>query len=208
MMTSRRRRCAARWGYLALAVLGVSSKARAEERTEPWSYPWSIDAQLSSPLVLVDPAPYGWLGASMGYSPARWLAIDAGAGVGYLGPKGTLGYDLAVMPRFRVAFQANKAIDFGAGVSTGKYWWNETPFDSAGATKSWDWAIWANMEVSYEWRAASGFELRPYLGLARLLNPGAGICGELVEHCRTVHAADPSGVLPYFGMAIGRAFDN
>ncbi len=192
---------------LVLAVTTISSEARAEERADPWSYPLTIDAQLSSPLVMiVSPAPYGWVGASVGYSPAPWFAIDAGGGLSYVGPRGTIGHALAIMPRVRWTF-GSTAVALGTGISTGKYWWNETPLDSGGATKSWDWATWANFEASFEWRASSGFELRPYFGLALLLNPRAGICDELPEHCLTVHADDPSRPLPYFGMAIGRAFD-
>jgi hypothetical protein len=198
-----------RQSVLACAVLlglGLfAPRVAMAKETTVWDRSFSLAIQGDPISGIIGPTPYGFGGASLGYSPVSWLAIDAAIGVASAGRPGRAAAVYTLMPRVRWT-SGQEALAFGAGVSVGSYRWDEVPYDSGGATKVWDPAWRANVEVSYERRFDSGLFLRPYVGLAEILNVAAGVCVWPDEgHCNANHASDPKTPFGYWGLAIGYA---
>ena len=107
-------------------------------------------------------------------------------------------------------------LGFGTGISTGPFHSRDPPILDAAYTE-WDWqrAWWVNSELSGEYRWASGFELRGFVGAGYLVNGKPDACGQYdpeagqrATPCGEPLAHNPSSgsVLPYMGLAIGYSF--
>jgi hypothetical protein len=186
------------------AAGGDAAREAADEAVWNRRYSFAILGDLVSGVFSLPP--YGMVGASFGYAPAAWLSIDSGVGIGVFSHGAGGGAQWVLMPRARLIF-GRDAIALGTGVSVGPYEWNEIPYDSGGDIKDWAYAWRLNVEVSYEHRTPSGLTLRPYIGIASLLNRGDGVCSDRAPTgCPSRHADQPAIPLPYAGFAIGYAF--
>jgi hypothetical protein len=187
------------------ARAGDDEAARAPADPTVWDRPYAF-ALVGDPFSWIfSPAPYGVIGGSIGYAPLPWLSVDAGIGVGndWAGSSRKQSAQYTLMPRARWII-GQDALALGAGISEGAYQWNEMPLNmtggpSSGTRKEWNHAWRANIEISYERRAVSGLTVRPHVGLATILNPGAGVC---TFDCSLPDTKHPNPFL-YVGFAIG-----
>jgi hypothetical protein len=176
----------------------------AQEATV-WDRSFAVAVQGDPISAIIGPAPYGFAAVSLGYAPLPWLLVDGAIGVASAGMPGRAAAVFTLMPRARW-IHGQDALALGAGVSVGRYRWDEVPYDSGGAMKEWNPAWRANLEVSYEHRWDSGALLRPYIGLAKIINVAAGTCDEPdYDHCAAYHGDDPKAPFLYWGIAIGYA---
>ncbi len=148
--------------------------------------------------------PYGLTGVSLELTPIPWWTFGGGLGVSFGGPQ------LAMSTRVRYPF-GHAALAFGVGVSRGGYKTVESWID-ASWTKEWAHAYWLNIEASVEHRWRTGLELRIYMGVGSLLNPGSGECHPNLRGYDCDGSGEPLGFLfsqngvPYVGVAVGHAF--
>ena len=103
----------------------------------------------------------------------------------------------------------------GAGVSAGRYVWDDLDCSfplgpctaiGPGITRVWNLAIWGNVEAFLEGRAAGGFQWRVYVGLGRVMNPGASKCIWEPPDGQRPNGCDGSPFLGYVGTALGYSF--
>lgn len=201
---------------LIVASLSFASSARAddawndERRDAPhegdhdvsvWSRKLAIDAQLGFG------APLGFAGVAFEATPVPWWTLGAGVGMSFSG------LQLAVSSRVRYLW-GHSAIAAGLGLSRGPYG-AISPIccDDFGWRAHWDAAYWLDFDLfSIEHRWSSGRELRFYLGVASLLNPGDSACSGYGDanyrppcepHSGTLF---PNATMPYLGFAYGFAF--
>ena len=138
--------------------------------------------------------PYGALGASVEFDPIPHFGFVTGGGLGFAGPQVAAGI------RARIPLGAI-AIAGELTWSGGQYEWTDCHvycFDDH-EVEAWNFAHWLNASPALEVRTGSGFSARFYLGVAKLLNPGDGVCRGRAE-CRT------PGEMPFGGVAFGGAF--
>jgi hypothetical protein len=184
---------------LGLLALSAGILVMTTERAEAQTYYYVTEADLESPWDKVFAfeghlgvgTPVGMLGLTVELSPTRWLTVAGGGGIGISG------FQWAAMPRLRLIAHTRGSVQLGAGVSGGGYTYH-MPFAD-------DWenqhALWVNAEVSYQFRAYNGFQVRPYLGASVMSNPG-----EIRGAQRPVETGDMGTWLLYTGVAIGAAF--
>ncbi|SRR6266542_2829789 len=186
-----------------IMVLFGSRAASAGEEEQVWRRALSVDAHLEPTNIFGPPTPYGLYGLSASVSPVPWLAVEGGAGADARNDA-----QFTLMPRLRILTSGQNAFSVGMGASVGAYTWREVWFDSAGSRKTWAHAWRSDLEGSYEFRSLGGFSVRPYLGLAFLLNRSDGVCqyDGMGDHCATVHRDDPSPLSLYTGISLGYAF--
>jgi hypothetical protein len=170
--------------------------ALASGATPPESDPWTRVLAVDAHVGLG--TPYGLAGLSVEVSPVRFFAIEAGGGHSGYGPQ------IAGMARLRIPFGAD-ALALGGGVSGGDYSAADT-FLEPMWSKDWSPAYWVNLELAYSHRWRNGFELRPYVGVTSLLNPGDAVCVPN-NNIGDGKCGNPATRLPYAGLAIGYAFD-
>ncbi|HEX4447700.1 MAG TPA: hypothetical protein VH044_13215 [Polyangiaceae bacterium] len=163
---------------------------------DPWvTSPFTIEAQLGLW------APLGLAGIAIDYAPAPIISFNLGAGLSPFGPQ--LGLSTRVRV-FRFGHRARFAPFVGGGFSLGPHEDGSYDFIDGGgfnADAKWSTAYWANFETGMEMRFGQHTELRPFIGVAALLNPGDG---EPVT-------GSPGSSEPiqkwtcYFGIAVGYA---
>lgn len=205
------------------AVLGGTSfafSASAEPENDVWSDRVAVMGQLGFGT------PTGYYGVTLDYAPIPLLVASAGIGVGSgpycLAPDSQpKSYDAicshwykdlqyAAGGRVRVLRLDHTALALGAGLSMGGYTWVEFTTDEP-AYKSTERAYWANLEVSSEYRADSGFSVRAFVGSATMLNPSSLECvswgagSGSSSHCLADHAGDGHRLI-YLGVDLGWAF--
>jgi hypothetical protein len=193
----------------ASAAVGNSARdARASD--DPWTRPLALDlhAGLGTPL--------GFYGLTTELTPVRWFTIGVGAG------ESSSGLQEALMARVRVVVDGT-GFALGGGVSTGPYQdtkegWFCGLYGGDCTLRTWDRAVWGNMELSVEHRLRSGLELRAYFGSALLSNQTADGCvvhlGDAeVSHlpsdtkaCNPGDATRDGSAVPYAGVSVGYAF--
>jgi hypothetical protein len=143
-------------------------------------------------------SPGGLLGIEMEYGLERWLAIGTGMGpTVMLGGRG-LGFQTGAWLAPRWAF-TSVAIGLDLGASFGPY--HDRGFmDEHGPWISYQHAGWFNVAARFQYLHRRGFSCRAFLGVATLLNPNAGSCGNgpATTSCRRL-------VLGYGGLAFGYA---
>lgn len=203
----------------------VSEEAQAEpvESTSPSEPDETASAWEKRPFALElhlgVAAPTGALGGVLDYSLLPWLSLGCGVGTNFVGAAGECRL------RLRWIRRRNKSLYFGAGLSGGPH--RQTPLSRAGifaiplapmsamghgpppASRDWDFAKWANFELGFEHRGLTGGVIRPYVGIAVLLNPEDSTIDATQEEIDASDYAGPVGVaeaLIYAGIGFGRAF--
>jgi hypothetical protein len=142
--------------------------------------------------------PLGFGGVEVEAQLARWLGASAGIGLAASGPQ------VAVMVRGGVAVTDLNTLYLGAGVSGGRYHWNDflwksRPLFSPATDKTWERAYWANGEIGLHRQSNTPWSVRFFVGIGRLLNRDAYTCTG--GNCMT----DDLEWLPYGGVAAARA---
>jgi hypothetical protein len=162
------------------------------ETPDPWlTSPFGVEAQFGLW------APLGLAGIALDYSPAPVVSFNLGAGLSPFGAQ------FAVATRFRVlrfGHRAHFAPFVGGGISLGpdsQGSWGLVDGSGFTTTYKWSTAYWANFETGMEMRFGQHTELRPFVGLAALLNPGDGVAV-------STPAAEPvDNWTLYCGIAVG-----
>jgi len=177
-----------------------TSPSNPPAMADPWKVqPFVIESQLGLG------APLGLIGIALDYSPMPVLGLNVGVGLG-LG-----GVQYAFAARLRVIRWGHRnhfAAYLGAGVSAGGYntdyaaldTWPEA-LERPSPHYHWDTAYWTNLEAGIDMRIGSHLSLRPFFGVALVLNPNAGVAviGAFDEHPSKVES------VPYVGLAVGYA---
>lgn len=174
---------------------------RRDAATTTASTPRAGDYFVARPLAIYGHAslggPYGWLGGSLNYSFSRYVALEAGAGLGAGGP------EIGAMVLPRIPLSAGIAIGAGLGMA-GEFGYQEAfacfMAESPCTPPTWSFAPFAQGELYLEGRTRSGFTVRGYLGEWRLLTPTPDNCSGPCTEAQNLS-------LPYLGVAFGKAFD-
>lgn len=178
---------------------GPPTNATLERRDLP---PASVDVWKSRPVSLSFQAgiasPGGLIGIEFEYAPVRWLALGGGVGPTVMGTL-EVGAQVGAWIAPRWVLSKHTALGFDLGVSGGPY---ETQafLDEHGSWSRFAFATWFNAAARYQHLSDKGFSFRAFLGVANLLTPSSGVCGEGwdEEECSSVS-------LPYAGVAVGYA---
>ena len=148
--------------------------------------------------------PFGFLGFTADYSPARWLAIEAGGGYNVDGPQG------ALWPRARVPLTRGFAVGGGPFLGVGNYDADNDCLicgedQATRRHRTWKPAIVGGGLLAIEGRGESGFSWKVYGGAGHVLNAGAIECTPASSQAECT----PGSVLsmPYFGAALGFTLD-
>jgi hypothetical protein len=163
--------------------------------------------------------PTGVFGGVLDYSILPWLSLGCGVGTNFVGPAGECRL------RIRWIRPRNQALYIGAGVSGGPHIQNSltqagifafaiAPMSAMGhspppAPRVWEFAKWANIEFGYERRKATGWVIRPYVGVAVLLNPGDSTVDAIPPEPDAEGYGAPVNVaktIIYAGTGFGRAY--
>ncbi len=169
--------CAALGAALAAVLLANASRAQTLEKPP---LDWA-DRRLVLEGVLGFGTPVGLAGVMARFDVAPWVSIGAGIGRTLGGPQCAA----LILGRLPVARsrKALLALTLESGYSTG------AAYDYDPNPSCWDcahmWtrpvyhvrnAHWVDMELGLEVRFASGFSVRPFAGIAKLVNPGSATC--------------------------------
>ncbi|HEX3770392.1 MAG TPA: hypothetical protein VHV30_05990 [Polyangiaceae bacterium] len=158
-------------------------------------------------------APLGIVGIALDYAPIPALALNAGVGVDASGVQWAGGARVRVFRFANRRHTSHFAIVCGAGIAGGAFdTQRQLPLfgsldDAPGGGENptphyhFDQALWVTTDLGFEMRFGPHFMFRPAIGLAKLLNPGAGtpIHGQLGE---TPDPVDDS-VSPYLALNLG-----
>ncbi len=88
----------------------------------------------------------------------------------------------------------------GAGISAGEYdWYVLFDFDYEGPYREWDLAWWGNVELGWDIETDVGFFVRPFVGIASVLDTQEDRCRD----CGHTSVSDTAVRLGYFGLALG-----
>jgi hypothetical protein len=142
--------------------------------------------------------PYGLLGASVEWTPVRFLTIATGVGGSFGGAQ------LALLPRLRL-LDGRTAVSIGGGPSWGGYaTTDDILYPSWKATYP---CFWLNGDLSIEHRSSSGLDVRGYVGAATVVYAdSASECwAEGYSGCPSAQS-QRGKTIPYLGLAIGYAF--
>ena len=147
-------------------------------------------------------SPFGVVGASVDFAPARFLSFELGIGVGAGSPPHETGVQAALLGHLKPLRGDNWAFTVGAGPSVGNYGTTVWTIDQTDGALRYRPAVWANGELGVEARFDGGFSLRSALGVSRMLNPGAAECP--TNYCYT-GGQSPTTLL-YLSLGLGFAF--
>jgi hypothetical protein len=193
----------------ASAVIARTAWAAEEADTAPATAAYGV-AGFGTPV--------GSLGLEAVHRLTPSVELTAGVGLGLSaaknGPSGAAHVlQWAVMPRYRVG-TARAALTLGVGLSGGNY--SHTRASLCGADfeelecnspGSWRYTLWGNFEIGGEHWFQSGFAFRYFAGYGRVLAQGARNCAATTFDCDDVPGSSfPYYNIPYFGLALGRAF--
>lgn len=192
--------------YLALlaaaGVLGVhlfastdahadpSRSQTAAERQHPsskWAR-WDREVTLWGHLL---GSPFGVLGTSLDYSPIRYLALEFGVGISFVGQQA------GAWPRVRLPILQSLAISAGPLLLVG-----DLELGSSEERRTWQPALIGGAAGGLEGRGEGGFSWRCFLGGGDVLNRDEVACPRSVSDCSAGDTAHP-----YFGVAFGYAFE-
>lgn len=177
--------------FVVVALLG--SVAHAEEEV-----PTASDAaHLAVSGTFGIATPLGEAGLELEAHLASWLSLSAGVGLGASGPQ------LAVMARGGYVVGNHTKIYLGAGLSEGRYTWNEFLVFDEPAQKVWSRAYWVNGELGFDHQFNASWSARAFAGQGRVLDDQAYTCNS--DHCLMDHQQDGEQQL-YVGLAVARAF--
>jgi hypothetical protein len=168
----------------------ASAAAAAEAESNFKTHPTAVYAQLGLGT------PLGWAGGEIEQTLTSFLAISGGVGMGSAGPQ------VALMPRLRLG-NLYTVVTLGAGVSYGKYRWDDGCSPDCSPTVRTGTVTWGNLEAGIEHRLRSGFSVRYFAGYGHV------IAGQLT--CTTgtfcdVEDQNDGRSLFYLGAAVGWAF--
>lgn len=130
-----------------------------------------------------------------------YVALSAGLG---LGP----GLQVAAMPRFRFAFDqtahTSSAIVVGVGGSYGSVTRPLICIMHCGPEETWQ-IGWGNIEVGLEVRTTAGFVIKPFIGIAFVVDATRTACGTPSGSPCVGRPALEADRLPFLGVTLGRA---
>lgn len=164
-----------------------------EAPPDAWERPLSVVGVAGSSAL-------GAIGAAAEVTPVRVLTVSGGIGAPWFSGSA----QVAVEPRLRFFVTRTVAMTAGVGVSFGSYR-EASPgvacfFGcSPSYTRSWDTAVWADLEAGVEGRTSGGFTWRAFGGAGRVMNPAAYTCTGS-EGC---NGTAPTA--PHAGIALGYA---
>jgi hypothetical protein len=161
----------------ALALVSVvlmtgTVSAQASEDPEPEvSTPADpYDRLLAASVTLGIDTPYGIAGAALELSPVRYLGIYAGGGIGREGPRFVAG----LLPHFPVG---HLSVGLMLGVEGGPFDWDSQGDEQTTTRRHWDFALFFNTGVTFEYRWDNGLFGRLAFGAEKLITPGeADLC--------------------------------
>lgn len=192
------------WSNLARASDAPPSQVRSpsgEETAQPadrWERPFALWFHALSL------GPFGLLGATLDYSPAPWIAIEAGGGYNVDGVQG------ALAPRARVPISRGVAVGAGPFIGVGNYDADNDCLicgedQATRRHRTWKPAIVGGGLLSIEGRSEGGFSWKVYGGAGHVLNSGAIECTPASSQADCT----PGNVLtlPQFGAAVGFTLD-
>ena len=187
----------------------VTSAASPEDNPAVVAPPNRWQKQLAYEARLGLATPLGFAGVAVDVTPVPWVSLNLGIG------QGGHGAQYAGMARVRLATTPVTG-GIGAGVSAGRYQWDNQCKAYYGpcaamdrwpvVTRTWNPAIWGNVEAFLEGRAAGGFQWRVYLGLGKILNAAASRCTWQSVDGQRPNGCDESHFLGYVGTALGYSF--
>jgi hypothetical protein len=174
------------------------ANARTGEETAQLADRWERPFALWFHALSV--GPFGLVGASLDYSPARWVAIEAGGGYNVDGPQG------ALWPRARLPLTRGFAIGGGPLLGVGNYDADNDCLicgeeQATRRHRTWKPAVVGGGLLSIEGRGEGGFSWKVYGGAGHVLNSGAIECTPASSQADCT----PGSVLnmPYLGAALG-----
>lgn len=142
--------------------------------------------------------PYGLFGGSVDESLARYVSVEAGAG---LTPSASWEFSAMVHPRLPLS--PGFAIGAGLGLGAAPNWamaldcaWGEGECTQ----RRWSFASFLNGELDIEGRTRSGFSVRGYIGDWKILDP-------MPDRCEGACWPLKAKIQPYFGVAFGASMD-
>ncbi len=148
--------------------------------------------RLGASAVLASGAPVGLIGVELEVEPMQGLSLSLGLG------RTLEGLQVAAIARYLVLDRAY----VGLGLSTGRYVWHASFFDSSLRNRVWERAYWASLEVGFDGETEAGFFARPFVGLATTIDPRA-------DRCTVCDESGDSGsllVIWYLGLGLGWRF--
>ena len=187
----------------AIAIVFATSSASAQSRDGEGAYAAEVEPTgwLARPLVveaqLAGSGPLGTAGAAIEYTPIAGATISGGVGLG----QGRA--QAAILPRLHQPLTETLGIGIGAGISVGpsgpdgRDALRRVFCASCGDLPERTYALawWGNAEISLEERRPWGLVWRLFVGGARILNPGDGVCapGGCVDHPTEIYAGAALG---------------
>ena len=198
---------------LLLVLAGV---AHADERADSMGEGESAQSAWISRRTAVDlhigiGTPVGYVGATLDYAVVERLSASFGLGLGSGREGGSLHLALGTM--FRALQYEQQAVYIGIDYSTGG-WASAASVATSEASIFYGTKIfatrmhWLQGSLGLELRdAKSGFVLRPYVGIAAMLNPDSRRCVNEHTHAPCLLIEDDFGSteIPVFGLALGYA---
>jgi hypothetical protein len=155
--------------------------------------------------------PVGAAGLEGSYWFGPKLELSAGLGLGLSASAA----QWAVMPRYRIG-SARQALTLGLGVSGGDYAYTLASLCGSQEefvechTSDTRYTVWVNAELGGEHVGPSGFTLRYFVGVGRIVAQGADHCTYLnqpSDNCGGIPGNTlPYATIPYFGVALGHTF--
>lgn len=187
-------------GFVLLAGVTVNTAHAAAQVKNDEEAATGIDRFEARPFTVAGQvgarSPGGLLGIEMEYGLERWLAV--GVGMGPTVMLGGLGFQAGawLAPRWALT---SVAIGLDLGASFGPYH-DRGIMDDRSPWILYQHAGWFNVAARFQYLHRRGFSFRAFLGVATLLNPNAGSCGDgyATTACRRL-------VLGYGGLAFGYA---
>jgi hypothetical protein len=172
------------WGAaVAATVMQVARVAQAQQEPVPFPHSVEIEEQLETDpwdrrvalLGYIGYGPLGLTAATLEFSPARYVALEAGAGWGLDG------IQAGVLPRLRLPLTSWFALSGGVALTVGDYDADDDHFSfdyqtPPGPSRVWRPAVIGSVLAALEFRARGGFAARLEAGIGGLLNKDAMIC--------------------------------
>ena len=143
--------------------------------------------------------PVGVVGVGIDVAPIPYVSLTAGAGLGLASRQ----WAVAIRPR--VPITSLVSVQATAGYSRGDYThFIQLDFAGAGVTEAFSEGSWVNADLGAEIRFRSGFFLRPFFGMSKLV--GCSRAEHSDYYGTSIVPKKDWPVLPYMGLGLGYAF--